>query len=117
MFDRRLLLMGGGAIALAAIQRAFFASTRPIPAQGPKPESVPKIAPPIGATEVTNTPQWDKIAADAAKSLGLANFVYEAWQLPASSAWDDTFKYYSDQMAQAGWGGQGVTQDFEGGKV
>jgi hypothetical protein len=79
--------------------------------------AVPKPAPQPNATSVAKNADWDKIAGDAAKALGFTNYTYEAWQLPANSTWDDTFKYYSDQMAAAGWAGQGSVQDFEGGKV
>jgi hypothetical protein len=86
-------------------------------AQGPKPGSVPKPAPPIGAQSLADTPEWDNLAAALAKEIGFANYIYDAWQLPPTTTWDDTFKYYSDQLVQAGWAGQGVTKDISGGKV
>jgi hypothetical protein len=89
----------------------FSISASPVLAQAPQP------APPIGATQLPASADMDKLVASVANILGLTNTTYEGWQLPASSTWDDTFKYYSDQMVQAGWSGQGVTQDFSGGKV
>ena len=76
--------------------------------------AVQKPAPPPNATSVAKNADWDKMAGDAAKALGFTNYTYEARQLPENSTWDDTFKYYSDQMDAAGWGGQGSAQDFEG---
>jgi hypothetical protein len=87
-------------------------------AQGPKPAPIPKPPPPIGAKSLADTPQWDKIAAGAAKTLGFANYVYDAWQLPPTTTWDDTFEYYSDQMVKLRWSGDPVEQvDITGGKV
>ncbi len=102
------LVACGGTSAPAAANVASAASSK---------GAVPKPAAQPNAKAVAKNANWDKIAGDAAKALGFANYVYEAWELPANSTWDDTFKYYSDQMAAAGWGGQGTVQDFEGGKV
>jgi len=96
---------------IALVWVALASSAMPTLAQGPKP------APPAGATQLAASADNDKLVADLAKALGLTNTAYEAWQLPADANWDGTFKYYSDQMAQAGWGGQGASQDFPGGKV
>ena len=82
-----------------------------------KPASVPKPKPPVDAKPVTGTADWDKAVADVAKSIGFTNYIYEAWQLPATATWDDTYKYYGDQMTQAGWTGQGITKDLAGGKI
>jgi len=99
------------ALALTLVALALSALAAPAMAQRPKP------APPIGATQIPASPENDKYVADLGKTLGLVEVEYEAWELPATSTWDDTFKYYAEQMVQAGWTGQGVTQDFSGGKV
>jgi len=102
------LVACGGTSAPAATNAAPAASSKgAVPKPAPKPNSKP----------AEKNATWDKIAGDAAKALDFANYVYEAWELPANSTWDETFKYYSDQMAAAGWAGQGTVQDFEGGKV
>ena len=80
-------------------------------AQTPKPAVVPKPPPPIGAQSVADTPQWDKIAASTAQTLGFTNYVYDAWQLPPTSTWDDTFAYYNDQMTKLRWSGDPVAQE------
>ena len=79
--------------------------------------TTPHPAAQSNATPMTKTADTDKVAADIAKWQGFANFVYEAWQLPASATWDDTFNYYNDQMKQAQWDGQGSVEDFPGGTV
>jgi len=47
----------------------------------------------------------------------IPEYAYEAWELPPTATWDDTFKYYADQLTQAGWSGQGLTQEISGGKI
>ncbi len=114
---KRLSIMSVLLVAIAVALSACGGSA-PAPAAAPAAKgAVPKPAAQPNSTAVAKDANWDKIAGDAAKSLGFANYTYEAWQLPATSTWDTTFKYYSDQMAAAGWSGQGSVQDFEGGKV
>lgn len=83
-------------------------------AAGAKP---PKVPPKAGYKTIPPTPETDKLVSTIATQIGFSNFVYEAWEMPPATPWDDTFKYYSDQLATAGWGGEGVVQDFQGGKL
>ncbi len=123
MFNIRRSLMHS-VFVLAALLLATLALTSVSFAQGPTPPAqapaasaaVPNPGAPIGAQSVANTSQWDTIAANAAKSLGFSNYVYEAWQLSATSTWDDTFNYYNNEMTQARWSGNPVVQqDIPGG--
>ena len=118
---KRLSIMFVLLLAIAVVLSACGGSAPAAPAATTAPAAangaVPKPAPMPGAKPTDKNATWDKIAGDAAKALGFTNFVYEANELPANSTWDATFKYYSDQMAALGWGGQGTVQDFEGGKV
>jgi hypothetical protein len=108
-------------LVLMVAALVLFAFVAPSFAQGPTPTpskiGVPKPAAPKEAKSVAGTADWDKMAADLAKGIGFTNFVYEAWELPAKSTWDETFKYYNDQLKATGWTGDGITKDFTGGKV
>ena len=111
---RGLLIFVVMAIALSTI-------TSPTLAQNPTPTSVPgkgmvtKPKPPTQAKSVADTPEWDKVADTVAKAAGLKNYVYESWELPATATWDDTFKYYNDQLKAAGWSGDGQVQTYADG--
>lgn len=83
-----------------------------------KPVSgTPKLTPLTDSVSVTATPEMDTLVNALTRKLNMTEVKYEAWRSPASTVWEETLKYYSDQMAQAGWGGQGLTQDFDGGKI
>ena len=79
--------------------------------------TTPHPAAKTDATPLTKNADLDKTATDIAKWQNFANFVYEAWQLPATATWDDTFSYYNDQMKQLSWDGQGSVEDYPGGTV
>ena len=118
MFDKFIHRLGLVLALVAFVMFASLAMASPTLAQGPTGKgNVTKPKPPAQAKAVAGTADWDKLAADAATSLGFKNYVYEAWELPANSTWDDTVKYYNDQLKQAGWSGDGVTQDITGGKL
>jgi hypothetical protein len=74
----------------------------------------PQVSDIPGGKQVANTPEMDKLAAQIAKWMGFKKSTYEAWQLPAKSTWDDTLAYYDDQMAQADWDGEGITEEYNG---
>jgi hypothetical protein len=94
------------------------ATTAPTPVAAATPQAPAlKAAAPPGAKPAEKIVDWDKIAADAAKSFGFSDYAYEAWEVPATTTWDEIVKSYDDQMKQSGWSGQGVTKDISGGKV
>jgi len=117
MFKKQIRRFGRALAFIALVLFASLAVASPTLAQGPTKGNVTKPKPPAQAKAVAGTADWDKVAASAATSLGFKSYVYEAWELPANSTWDDTFKYYNDQLKQAGWSGDGVTQDITGGKL
>lgn len=73
---------------------------------------VPKPAAPSTAKSVTGTPEWNQTAQALAKSEGFENSSYEAFELPATTKWEDVFKAYDDEMVQLGWTGEGVEYDY-----
>lgn len=48
--------------------------------------------------------KWDALALQVVQSVGFSTFVYDLYQLPANTTWDDTLAYYKTQAATAGWG-------------
>ena len=46
----------------------------------------------------------DASALQVVQSVGFSTFNYDAYQLPANSAWEDTLAYYKTEAAAAGWG-------------
>lgn len=73
---------------------------------------VPKPVAPTTAKSLTGTPEWNQTAQALAKTEGFQNSSYEAFELPATTKWDDVFKAYDDQMVQLGWTGEGVEFDY-----
>jgi hypothetical protein len=118
MFTKFAHRIGRAFVLALLVMLASLVIAGPTFAQGPTGKgNVTKPKPPAQAKSIAGTTEWDTLAAGAAQSLGFKNYVYEAWELPATSTWDETFKYYNDQMKQAGWSGDGVIQDITGGKV
>ena len=76
-----------------------------------------KVAPKATAQSLANNPEFDKIAADVAKSIGFTDYAYEAYALPPTDKWEDTLAYYDGEMKKAGWSGEGTITDIDGGKV
>ena len=87
------------------------------PAAPAKGAQNPKPAPPKDSVSVTATKEMDALTTEVAKALGLTDVIYEAWRSPSDTVWEETFKFYSNQMADAGWSGQGTTKEFDGGKL
>ncbi|MBI4675174.1 MAG: hypothetical protein HY741_26330 [Chloroflexi bacterium] len=79
--------------------------------------SVPKPPAPTGAKPLAGAPEWDELSQALAQSLGFEHSAYEAWELPPTTKWEDTYKYYGAQMEQLGWTGEGVEFDFWGSEV
>ncbi|MBI4790170.1 MAG: hypothetical protein HY782_24310 [Chloroflexi bacterium] len=73
----------------------------------------PQVADIPGGKQIANTPDLDKLAANIAKWVGFTKSTYEAWELPATSTWEDTLTYYDEQMLQAGWDGEGEIDEFD----
>ncbi len=58
---------------------------------------------PMG-TEIEHQSQWDNTISLVAGTIGFTNFTYDAYKLPAQTAWKDTLVYYDAQAALSGWG-------------
>jgi hypothetical protein len=70
---------------------------------------------PMG-TLVDHQTQWDAFAAQIVKAVGLNNFTYELYQLPAQTSWEDILAYYTTEAATAGWGdAPSETNEMSGG--
>ena len=48
--------------------------------------------------------QLDACALQVVQLVGFTTFNYDAYQLPANTAWEDTLAYYKTEAAAAGWG-------------
>lgn len=48
--------------------------------------------------------QLDASALQVVQLVGFSTFNYDAYQLPANTAWEDTLAYYKTEAAAAGWG-------------
>jgi hypothetical protein len=84
------------------------------PASDTKPTAL-KVAAKPKAQSLANTPEFDKIVADIAKSLDLTDYSYEAYALPPTEKWEDTLSYYDGELKKAGWSGEGKISDIDGG--
>jgi len=58
---------------------------------------------PMG-TKLQHQSQWDSTVSLVAGTIGFTNFTYDAYKLPAQTAWKDTLVYYDAQAALSGWG-------------
>jgi hypothetical protein len=104
----------------------------PAPTDTPVPPTdTPTPAPTkaAGAADVLAAPpnaqamsEADKAHAETlietmAKSIGLTDYVWEAWALAADATWEDTLNYYQKRAVAAGWSPDASqTRDFQGGK-
>lgn len=58
---------------------------------------------PMG-TKLEHQSQWDNTVSQIAGTIGFTNFTYDAYKLPAQTAWKDSLVYYDAQAALSGWG-------------
>lgn len=58
---------------------------------------------PMG-TKLEHQSQSDNTVNQVAGTIGITNFTYDSYKLPAQTAWKETLAYYDAQAALSGWG-------------
>jgi hypothetical protein len=72
------------------------------PASGTTPGAM-NLPTPMG-DKLEHQVQWDAVVLQIAQAVGITNFDYDLYKLPANTTWDSTLAYYQDKAATAGWG-------------
>ena len=103
------------ALYLCVLLLALCAQAQPTVAQGPAP--FPSFPMPGSAVREPASPESAQTMQVIAQNLGYDKYSYDAMKLPTSATWEDTLKYYSDQVTPLGWKMSGTPEDFKGDKL
>ncbi len=90
------------------------------PTAGSTASGIPLPARMEGAIVLPNSPELTQVVTPLAKAANFTESMYEAYQLPSATTWNDVTKFYSDQVTKIGWKSADIVanaQDMGGGNM